>query len=177
MSLFSSARHAADVGQIRGEVTLSGEAKAGARLHFGRAELYFPRKDIDDNYDKIQDIKAKQQRPTQGLEPQFSASASAEAKLFIDVSPNARIGINVGPSILGKGNLVDAQILAFVNGTLELSTGVTSSLGTKSDPTLTYRYGAYFYYNLGYGGFANILAGTWNWNYQPVYLYNPPGMQ
>lgn len=147
-------------------------------MHFGRAELYFPQgKDIDEKYDKIKDIQAKQQRPTQGLEPQFSASAQAEAKLFVDVSPNAKIGINVGPSVLGKGNLVDAQILAFVNSTLEFSASASALAGTKSDPTVTYTYGAYFYYNLGYGGFANILAGTWNWNYQPVFLYNPPGMR
>lgn len=53
----------------------------------------------------------------------------------------------------------------------------TASAGTNSDPTTTYDYGAYLYYNLGYGGFANILAGTWNWKYQPVFLYNPPGMR
>ncbi|RMJ20847.1 hypothetical protein PHISP_08283, partial [Aspergillus sp. HF37] len=87
------------------------------------------------------------------------------------------IGINVGPSVLGKGNLVDAQILAFVNTTLEFSASASASAGMSSDPTVTYDYAAYFYYNLGYGGFANILAGTWNWHYQPVFLYNPPGMR
>lgn len=150
-------------------------------MHFGRAELYFPQGEDgtegETDYDKINDIRSEQERPKTGLEPQFYASAQASAQLAIDVSPSAQIGINVGPSILGKGNLVDAQIIAFVNGTLEFSAKVSASAGTNTDPTFTYRYGAYLYYNLGYGGYANILAGTWNWHYQPVYLYNIPGMR
>lgn len=150
-------------------------------MHFGRAELYFPQGEDgtegDDNYNKIDNIRSQHKRPKKGLEPQFYTTAQASAALAIDVSPNARIGINVGPSILGKGNLVDAQIIAFVNGTLEFSADVSASAGTGTDPTFTYRYGAYLYYNLGYGGFANILAGTWNWHYEPVYLYSLPGMR
>lgn len=61
------------------------------------------------------------QIPWLKLEPQFYASAQASANLAIGVSPNAKIGISVGPSVLGKGNLVDAQILAFVNGTVEVT--------------------------------------------------------
>ncbi|KAJ6060310.1 hypothetical protein N7444_002164, partial [Penicillium canescens] len=168
-------------GRIRGSVTLSGQAKAGARVHFGRAELYFPQDEEgtkgDTDYDKIDDIKSQQERPKTGLEPQFFASAQASANLAIDVSPNARIGIEVGPSVLGKGNLVNAQIIAFMNSTLDFSAIVTGSAGTDSSPTYSYKYGAYLYYNLGYGGFANILGDTWNWHYTPVYLYSLPGQK
>lgn len=160
-------------------MTLNGQAKAGARVHFGRAELYFPQDEEgtkgDTDYDKIEDIKSQQERPKTGLEPQFYASAQASANLAIDVSPNARIGIEVGPAILGKGNLVDAQIIAFMNSTLDFSATVTGSVGTDTDPTYAYKYGAYLYYNLGYGGFANILGDTWNWHFTPVYLYSLPG--
>ncbi|KAJ5224936.1 hypothetical protein N7468_006161 [Penicillium chermesinum] len=168
-----------NVVKIRGSVTLSGQAKAGARVHFGRAELYFPQDEDgtkgDTDYDKIENIKSQQERPKTGLEPQFYASAQASANLAIDVSPSARIGIEVGPAILGKGNLVDAQIIAFLNSTLDFSATVTGSIGTDTDPTYTYKYGAYLYYNLGYGGYANILGGTWNWHFTPVYLYSVPG--
>ncbi|OQD79993.1 hypothetical protein PENANT_c040G10948 [Penicillium antarcticum] len=166
-------------GRIRGSVTLNGQAKAGARVHFGRVELYFPQDEEgtkgDTDYDKIEDIKSQQERPKTGLEPQFYASAQASANLAIDVSLNARIGIEVGPAILGKGNLVDAQIIAFMNSTLDFSATVIGSVGTYSDPTYAYKYGAYLYYNLGYGGFANILGDTWNWHFTPVYLYSLPG--
>ena len=63
---------------------------------------------------------------------------------------------------MGKGNLVDAQIIAFMNSTLDFSATVTRSVGIDSDPTYAYKYGAYLYYNLGYRGFANILGDTWN---------------
>ncbi|KAJ6151670.1 hypothetical protein N7470_006798 [Penicillium chermesinum] len=144
---------------IYGSVTLSGQAKAGARVHFGRAELYFPQDEDgtkgDTDYDKIENIKSQQERPKTGLEPQFYASAQASANLAIDVSPSARI--------------------AFLNSTLDFSATVTGSIGTDTDPTYTYKYGAYLYYNLGYGGYANILGGTWNWHFTPVYLYSVPG--
>ncbi|KAJ5089843.1 hypothetical protein N7532_008527 [Penicillium argentinense] len=163
-------------GRIRGSVTLSGHAKAGARVHFGRAELYFPQDEegtkCDKDYDKISDIKSQQQRPKTGLEPQFFASAQASANLAIDVSPNAKIGIEVGPSVLGKGNLVNAQIIAFLNSTLDFSATVTGSVRTGTSPTYCYKYGAYLYYNLGYGGFA-----TWNWHFTPIYLYSIPGQK
>ncbi|KAL4756602.1 uncharacterized protein BDW70DRAFT_164334 [Aspergillus foveolatus] len=112
------------------------------------------------DYDMIKDIQSQQQRPKAGLEPQFYASAQASANLAIDVSPNARIGIEVGPSVLGKGNLVNAQIVAFLNSSLDFSATVTGSVGTDTDPVYSYKYGAYLYYNLGYGGFANILGDT-----------------
>ncbi|KAJ9481815.1 hypothetical protein VN97_g11646 [Penicillium thymicola] len=168
-------------GRIRGSVTLNGQAKAGARVHFGRAELYFPQGEDGTkgatDYDKIKNIKSQRERPKTGLEPQFFASAQASANLAIDVSPNARIGIEVGPSVLGKGNLVNAQIIAFLNSTLDFSATVTGSVGTGTSPTYSYKYGAYLYYNLGYGGFANILGDTWNWHFTPVYLYGTPGQK
>lgn len=60
---------------------------------------------------------------------------------------------------------------------LEVSAEASASGGTGTDPIFTYHYGAYLYYNLGYGWFANIIAGTWNWQYQPIYLYSPLGMR
>ena len=125
-------------------------------MHFGHAELYFSQHEEgtkgDTDYDKIKDIQSKQEWPKTGLEPQFFASAQASANLAIDVSPNARIGIEVGPSILGKGNLVNAQIIAFLNSTLDFSATVTGSVGTGTSPTYSYNCGAYIYYNLGHGG-------------------------
>lgn len=49
---------------------------------------------------------------------------------------------------------------------------MTGLVGTDSDPIYAYKYSAYLYYNLGYGGFANILGDTWNWHFTPVYLYS-----
>lgn len=73
--------------------------------------------------------------------------------------------------------MVNAQILAFLNSTLDFSATLTGSIGTGTEPTYSYKYGAYLYYNLGYGGFANILGDTWNWCYQPVYLYSIAGIK
>lgn len=111
-------------------------------MYFGRAELYFPQGEEgtegDTDYDKIENIRSSQERPRTGLEPQFYASAQASANLAIDVSPNARIGIEVGPSVLGSGNLADAQIIAFMNTTLEFSATVRGSVGTSTEPTYSY---------------------------------------
>jgi hypothetical protein len=72
---------------------------------------------------------------------------------------------------------VNAQIIAFLNSTLDFSASVTGSVGTGTTPTYSYKYGAYLYYNLGYGGFENILGDIWNWHFTLVYLYSIPGQK
>lgn len=78
---------------------------------------------------------------------------------------------------MGKGNLVNAQIIAFLNSTLDCSATVAGSVGTGTSATYSYKYGAYLYYNLGYGVFANILGDTWNWHFTPVFLYGTPSQK
>ncbi|KAL4860436.1 hypothetical protein BDV12DRAFT_205062 [Aspergillus spectabilis] len=99
------------------------------------------------------------ERPQTGLEPQFYASAQASAALAINVSPNARLGIEVGPSVLGSGNLVDAQIITFMNTTLEFKATVQGSLGTSTDPSYSYEYGAYSITIWGMAGMPISWAG------------------
>nr|POE90696.1 chitinase-3-like protein 1 [Quercus suber] len=166
-------------GQIRGRLTLSGQIRAGATASFGKAELYFPQNSDADNSDILEGIPSSNSKPPKSIElaPEFHASAQAVAALDIIVSPEAKLGLTIAPKILGNDivTLVDAQLIGFVNGTLEFSANVTATAGSGEESTFTYGYGAFLFYNLGYGGYANLFSDTWNWKYSSIYAYPYPG--
>jgi hypothetical protein len=81
------------------------------------------------------------------------------------------MGIQIGGP-LSSGTLVTAQVVGFINSSLSFEASVVGTAGSSSDPTLTYSYGVYIIYNLGYGAYASI-KGFANWAVANRYAYNP----
>ncbi|KAL2060601.1 hypothetical protein VTL71DRAFT_9242 [Oculimacula yallundae] len=151
-------------GQIRGAIRLKGTMKAGAKLKFGKAEVYWPQDDsASDKYQKLLGIAANPAGPEDqsSVEPTFDARVAASAQLDIIVTPEVNMGIKVGGGSKIP-NLMQAQLVGYVNSTLQFSAQVNGHVGTGSNPTATYKYGVYLLYNLGYGAVANIpLLPRW----------------
>ncbi len=61
------------------------------------------------------------------------------------------MGIRIGGKISGGSTLVDAQLVGYVNTTLQFAASASASGGSSSGPAASYRYGIYLLYNLGYG--------------------------
>ncbi|KAF4587937.1 putative bacteriodes thetaiotaomicron symbiotic chitinase [Ophiocordyceps camponoti-floridani] len=74
---------------IRGRVMLSGQARAGAHLNFGRAEVYWPQEDeASKKYEKLLGVESESSVPDRDiLEPVFEADVELTAGLDITVQP------------------------------------------------------------------------------------------
>ncbi|KAK3395032.1 hypothetical protein B0H63DRAFT_533483 [Podospora didyma] len=160
-------------GQIRGKITISGEAKAGARIAFGKAEVYWPQDDDAKNkYDKILglDLDEEYTKVPMNVEPTFEAGVKLDAQLDILIRPEANVGIKVGGGPLTAGRqLVDAQITAFMLGTLSFQArGLANLVTGKFD----YTYGVYLLYNVGFKAKAVILEWK-DWAMKPRMAYEP----
>ena len=80
-------------GQIRGKITLSGEAKAGARIAFEKAEVYWPQDDgAVEKYDKLLDLDIVKDGTNipMNVEPTFEAGVKLDAQLDIIIRPEVR---------------------------------------------------------------------------------------
>lgn len=53
------------LGQIKGSITLDGPVKAGARLNFGKAEVYYPEAEEASQYTELADLLSEAKRPPQ----------------------------------------------------------------------------------------------------------------
>ncbi|KAK3896397.1 hypothetical protein C8A05DRAFT_40082, partial [Staphylotrichum tortipilum] len=126
-------------GQIVGVVQISGTMQAGARYTFEQAEMYWP----DDG---------AAAPVLQGL-----AAVSASVDLDINVTPEARLGIQIGGGSAFGVALVDAQVVGYVNNTLRFHADVTGTVSSSTGSAeVAYNYGVYLLYNIGYGGWASI---------------------
>jgi chitinase len=153
-------------GEIRGKITLHGEASAGARLNFGKAEVYWPQDDeASKKYEKLVGMETKRtMRPDPStLAPTFEAGVRLDAQLDVIVTPQANVGIKIGGGSLVSTTIMDAQLSGFVTGDLsfQASGDVTTETGA-----FRYSYGVYIFYNLGYSATAKIL-GLFNWALSP----------
>lgn len=138
------------IGQIKGSITLDGEVKAGARLNFGKAEVYYPEASSEE-YTELDDLLSETKRPERNqLEPIFEAGVKANADLRVLVEPVVNLGLVVGSDRFG-GTIMDAHISGFVNTTL-LFTAVAGAKYTLDggETGWYYGYGVYFLYNVGY---------------------------
>ncbi|KAL8692321.1 MAG: hypothetical protein Q9218_002638, partial [Villophora microphyllina] len=147
-------------GEIAGVVQIKGEMRAGARLNFGKAEVYWPQDDAaNDKYQKLLGLKDETTHPSQDLiVPTFDAKVQVDAQIDIKVTPEANMGLRVG---------------GFVNTSLSFQANFTGKISSKSGPENSYHYGVYLLYNLGYGAFATIKFFP-NWALKPRNAYNPP---
>ncbi|KAL8707930.1 MAG: hypothetical protein Q9220_007112 [cf. Caloplaca sp. 1 TL-2023] len=162
------------VDTISGVVTLKGEMKAGAKLDFGKAEVYWPQDDeASDQYQKLLGLEAKSSAaPQDVLAPTFDAKVRIDAAIDINITSEANMGLQIGGKISGGSPLVDAQLVGYVNTTLRFKASASGSIGSDTAPAASYSYGVYFLYNLGYGAYATIKF-VLNWALTPRNAFNP----
>ncbi|KZF20522.1 glycoside hydrolase family 18 protein [Xylona heveae TC161] len=161
-------------GQIKGVLTVAGQMNIGTRYNFGLSEVYWPDEPDDDS--AIKDLVQHPDATTEEVVPVFDAAVRASADLDIMVTPEANLGIRIGGGggIFGT-TLVDAQLVGFMNNTLRFhaeATGAVQGSGSSGSASASYKYGAYFLYNLGFGGYANIPF--YSWNAQSRFLFDSP---
>ncbi|KAL9599868.1 MAG: hypothetical protein Q9219_003562 [cf. Caloplaca sp. 3 TL-2023] len=161
-------------GEIRGVVTVNGAMNAGARLNFGKAEVFWPQDDAaSDKYQTLLNIKSDTSVANKDLiTPTFDARVRVDAALDINVTPEANMGLRVGGKISGGSPLVDAQLVGYVNTTLRFSANATGTVGTGTAAATSYSYGVYLLYNLGYGAYAKIKLLP-NWALAPRNAFSP----
>jgi chitinase len=144
--------------QIRGKLTLHGEADAGAQVTFGKAEVYWPQNDeAKDKYEELLGLESEIQSPAPfEVEPVLHAGVAVDAGLTITVTPEAHVGIKIGGgNLVGGTTLMDAQLTGYVEGNLTFE----AHADYKTDSNeIGYSFGTYFYYNLGYKAVAQILG-------------------
>lgn len=158
-------------GEIRGKITIHGEASAGARLHFGKAETYWPA-DAQESKDaqRLLGLEDKSEKPDpKTVEPTFEAGVEVDAALDIIVQPEANIGVKIGGGSLVSATVVNAQLTGFVTGDLNFQARGTYDTNSGS---FKYSYGVYVFYNIGYKATATIL-NVINWATGEQKAYNP----
>ena len=88
-------RIASDRLQIAGVVTLKGEMKAGAKLNFGKAEVYWPQDDSSsDKYQTLLGVKSDPSAQSKELiEPTFDAKVRIDAQIDVKVTPEVSLPV------------------------------------------------------------------------------------
>ncbi|KAK8050311.1 chitinase A1, partial [Apiospora phragmitis] len=128
-------------GEIRGKITLHGEASAGATLHFGKAEVYWPSNAAEsESAQQLLGLDSKAEKPDLGtIAPTFEAGVEIDAQLDIIVTPEANVGIKIGGGSLVSATIMDAQLTGFVKGDLsfQASGSGTSQQGSFDIPMTT----------------------------------------
>ncbi|KAJ5372784.1 hypothetical protein N7517_004790 [Penicillium concentricum] len=140
-------------GQIRGKITLFGSLDAGAKMSFGKAEIFWPQDDdLQEKYASLLGLESKTKSPAPGtIEPVFHAGVAVDAQIDVLITPQASIGIKL---VAGK-TLMDAQLSGYVE--TDLSFQAHGDYDT-SDNAFHYRFGAYLFYNIGYKAVAKVLS-------------------
>jgi hypothetical protein len=152
-------------GEIRGKITLHGEARAGARLNFGKAEVYWPEDDdASRKYEQLVGLSSRTMRPDPStIAPTFEAGVRLDAQLDVIVTPQANIGIKIGGGSLVSTTIMDAHLSGYVTGDLSFQASGDVTTGTGAFRS---SYGVYVFYNLGYSATAQVL-GLFNWALSP----------
>ncbi|KAH8889137.1 hypothetical protein GQ53DRAFT_653194, partial [Thozetella sp. PMI_491] len=147
-------------GQIVGVVQISGTMQVGARYTFEQAEIYWP--DDGEAAPVLQNLIDPPERVDSGLVPEFQAAVTASVDIDVKVTPEAHIGIQIGGGSKFGITLVDAQVVGYVNSTLRFHADATGTISSSSGSAeVTYNYGVYLLYNIGFGGWATIVGFTW----------------
>ncbi|OAA77046.1 Chitinase II [Akanthomyces lecanii RCEF 1005] len=162
-------------GQIKGEVTVAGSMRVGARYTFKPIELYMP--NDDETRSKASSDLEKNDGDEEGLSPVFEAEVEASVGFGVLVTPEVNLGLKLGGGIgKFKKTLVDAHVAAFVNTTLWFYANAKAQL----EKGWSYKYGVKFYYRVGFSAIVEaILIGTWKTdNYYPfeeqvIDIYGP----
>ena len=163
-------------GQIKGEVTVAGSMRVGARYTFKPIELYMP--NDDETRSKASSDLEKNDGDEEGLSPVFEAEVEASVGFGVLVTPEVNLGLKLGGGIgkfkvsiltfscysqcvdadFKQKTLVDAHVAAFVNTTLWFYANAKAQL----EKGWSYKYGVKFYYKVGFSAIVEaILIGTW----------------
>ncbi|KAI1658123.1 putative bacteriodes thetaiotaomicron symbiotic chitinase [Daldinia decipiens] len=158
-------------GEIRGKITIHGEANAGALLNFDKAEVYWP-SDAAESKSAQQllglDDTALGPDPDT-IAPTFEAGVELDAQLDVIITPEANIGIKIGGGSLVSATIMDAQLTGYLMGDLSFQASGQADTNTGN---FQYSYGVYAFYNIGYKATA-VTLGLVNWATGPQQAFTP----
>ncbi|CAG8909431.1 unnamed protein product [Penicillium egyptiacum] len=104
-------------GQIRGKTTLFGSLDTGARMSFGKAEVFWPQEDdMQEKFSNLLGLESKTESPAPGtVEPVFHTGVAVDAQIDVLIIPQASIRIKIGGGKIVAGKtLMDAQLSGYV---------------------------------------------------------------
>ncbi|KAF2473995.1 chitinase A1 [Lindgomyces ingoldianus] len=159
-------------GEMRAKATVAGKLKAGAKITFPRYEIYFPQvkeAEARQKFDKPAE-SAEQGSKGTDFEPILDASVQASVGVDLLITPEVNLGIKVNtPSV--KGDIVNAQIVGFINNTFRFEVIGKGQGGIGNTPAISYDIFIKYLYNFGIGGTATF---KWLGNYalKPLQLWN-----
>lgn len=121
-------------------------------------EIYYPQNPDSDPYQKVND---KDEGKTQGLRvtPQLEASVNARASIDLELTPQINIGIKVGKEKGWLKDVVDAQIVGFMNNTLSFNVAANAEAHMNEagkGASAQFEVWISYFYNLGYGAKASL---------------------
>ncbi|KAH8891138.1 hypothetical protein GQ53DRAFT_687387, partial [Thozetella sp. PMI_491] len=160
-------------GEVRGDLNVHGEMKAGVRVTFPKAQAYWPQDDDKiKEYDEYLDLDLTSHEEPHETEvaPTFEAGVQVTAGLAVIVQPEANVGITVGGgSFTGGITLISATVTAYLKAALQFKATGSVNLVTGM---FDYEYGAALFYNLGYKAQATVLKWV-SWSLGDRNAYSP----
>lgn len=144
-------------GEMRARATVAGKLKAGAKITFPKYEVYFPQIDEATKYQKFPKPAENKEEGSKGtdFQPILNAEVTASVGLDLLITPEVNLGIKVNsPGI--KGDIVNAQIVGFVNNTFRFEVQGKASGGIGQTPAASYDIFIKYIYNFGVGGVATF---------------------
>ncbi|KAF2119716.1 hypothetical protein BDV96DRAFT_642728 [Lophiotrema nucula] len=162
-------------GEMKARATLAGQLRAAARIEFPRYEVYFPQAPEAEEYQKFPtpDEDKEQVVKDTSITPMFDASVSASVGVDLIITPEVNLGIKVNAKGV-KDDIVNAQIVGFVNNTFRFEVAGKASAGVGNTPAVTYDIFIKYIYNFGIGGVAKF---KWlgEWALKPLQLFPGEG--
>ncbi|KAF3229694.1 hypothetical protein TWF106_000082 [Orbilia oligospora] len=160
-------------GSMAGKLTISGKLKAGTKIKLPQYEMYYPMDQTAAPYEKF-GMDAQQVQRAEGITPILEASVSAEADLDISLVPEINLGIQFG--LKGGTKIVDAQIVGFMNNTVNFNLKAQAQGGIGSGGSASYDFVVSYFYNFGFGGRASFIS-FFNWVMRARQLFPGRGKQ
>ncbi|KAH7122764.1 hypothetical protein B0J11DRAFT_551302 [Dendryphion nanum] len=159
-------------GQMKARATIAGQLRAGAKVTFPKYEVYFPQVPEANEYTKLPIPAQDKEEGSKGTNfvPILDASVKATVGVDLLITPEVNLGIKVtSPKI--KGDIVNAQIVGFVNNTFRFEVTGEGTGGIGNNPAVSYHIFIKYIYNFGIGGVANF---KWLGTYalKPFYLWD-----
>lgn len=160
------------------EIEVSGKLKAGGKVSMPKYKLYFPKNADSDEFTEVDDKKEGQ---TQKLKftPQLEASVKAQASLNLELTPQVNIGTKVGKEKGWLKDVVDAQIVGFMNNTLSfnINAGAEAYMNDASKgASAQFEVWISYFYNFGYGAQAK-LRYLFNFRMEPRNIWGGKGKE
>jgi hypothetical protein len=144
-------------GQMKAKATISGQLRAGAKITFPKQSMYFPQVEEAKDYIKQPQATKGDESGSKGtgkLEvlphatilanlcsdfvPILDAAVQASVNVDLLITPEVNLGIKVtAPKV--SGDVLNAQIVGFVNNTFSFEVQADGKAGTGNTPAGSYR--------------------------------------